>query len=65
MSIWIETKGTALRLRWRYEGKRYCLGLGVQNNPTGEAFANQKKAQIEMDMIVTSSITCPFTPSYA
>jgi integrase len=51
MSIWIETKGTALRLRWRHEGKRYCLGLGVQNNLTGQAFANQKKAQIEMDII--------------
>ena len=51
MSIWIETKGTALRLRWRHEGKRYCLGLGVQDNLTGQAFANQKKAQIEMDII--------------
>ena len=51
MSIWIETKGTALRLRWRHEGKRYCLGLGVQDNLTGKAFANQKKAQIEMDII--------------
>jgi integrase len=47
----IETKGTALRLRWRHEGKRYCLGLGVKNNPAGKAFANQKKALIEMDII--------------
>jgi integrase len=51
MSIWIETKGTALRLRWRHDGKRYCIGLGVHDNPTGRAFANQKKSQIEMDIL--------------
>jgi integrase len=51
MSIWIETKGTALRLRWRHDGKRYCIGLGVHDNPTGRAFANQRKSQIEMDIL--------------
>jgi integrase len=51
MSIWIETKGTALRLRWRHDGKRYCIGLGFHDNPTGRAFANQKKSQIEMDIL--------------
>jgi integrase len=51
MNIWIETKGTALRLRWRHEGKRYCLGLGVHDDTTGRAIANQKKSQIELDLI--------------
>lgn len=50
MSIWIELQGNNLRLRWRYEGKRYCLGLGVKENPTGRAYANKIKSQIELDI---------------
>lgn len=49
--IWTERKGNNLRLRWRHEGKRYCLGLGVKDTPTGRAFARQKASQIEMDVI--------------
>jgi integrase len=47
----IEVKGHSLRLRWRYEGKRKQLALGVKDTPTGRAFANQKIAQIEMDLV--------------
>jgi integrase len=50
-NIWIDKKGNTLRLRWLYEGKRTQLSLGVRDNPTGRAFANQKKSQIEMDII--------------
>ena len=50
-SIWIDKKGNTLRLRWLYEGKRVQLSLGVQDNPTGRAYANTKKAAIEMDII--------------
>jgi integrase len=51
MNIWIETKGDNLRLRWRHEGKRYCLGLDTRDNPTGRALVKQKIDQIEMDMM--------------
>jgi integrase len=49
--VWIETKDNVLRLRWRYEGKRHCLSLGVQDTPTGRAYANQKISQIQMDIL--------------
>jgi integrase len=49
--VWIESKNGSLRLRWRFEGKRYCLGLGVKDTPTGRAFADRKKGEIGMDII--------------
>jgi integrase len=49
--VWIESKNGSLRLRWRIEGKRYCLGLGVRDSPTGRAFANRKKGEVQMDLI--------------
>jgi integrase len=49
--VWIDAKGDSLRLRWNYEGKRKQISLGVKDNPTGRAFANQKKAQVELDLV--------------
>jgi integrase len=49
--VWIESKNGSLRLRWRFEGKRYCLGLGVRDSPTGRAFADRKKGDIQIDLI--------------
>ncbi len=50
-NIWIDRKGSTLRLRWLYEGKRKQISLGVKDSPSGIAYANQKKAQIQMDII--------------
>ncbi len=49
--IWTESHYGRLRLRWNYQGKRKTLTLGVDNNSTGWAFAKQKAAQIELDLV--------------
>jgi len=49
-TVTIENHDGRLRLRWAYQGKRYTLAVGVPDNPTGRAIANQKKAQIELDI---------------
>jgi integrase len=51
MDIWIERKGNALRLRWRHNGERQCLGLGVKDDPLGLAYAKKKMAEIELDLL--------------
>ncbi|MCY7275742.1 MAG: DUF3596 domain-containing protein [Phormidesmis sp. CAN_BIN44] len=35
-----------MRLRWSHEGKRYCLSLGLKDNPK-----NRAQAQIRADII--------------
>ncbi len=40
-----------LRLRWRHEGKRYCLALGIPDNKLNRAAAQTKARQIEGDMV--------------
>jgi len=39
-----------LRLRWTYQGKPYCLALGIPDTKAGRALAQQKAVQIELDM---------------
>lgn len=39
-----------LRLRWTHEGKRYCLSLGLKDNPTNRAQAQIKASSIERDI---------------
>ncbi|WP_019498376.1 Arm DNA-binding domain-containing protein [Pseudanabaena sp. PCC 6802] len=50
MTVWIESNDDRLRLRWHYQGKRYGLSLGVDDNATGRAVAKQKAATIEVDI---------------
>lgn len=50
MKITIENHDGRLRLRWLYQGKRYTMGCGVPDNPTGRAVAKQKASQIELDI---------------
>lgn len=50
MTVTIESDRGRLRLRWLYQGKRVNLSLGVDDNPTGRAFAKQKAGQIETDL---------------
>jgi integrase len=50
IKVWNDVKGTALRLRWNYQGKRYQLSLGVQNNNTGKAYAQIIAGQITRDI---------------
>jgi integrase len=48
--VWTDKKGTTLRLRWLFEGKRYQLPLGVKNDNTGKAYAKIVAGQIELDV---------------
>jgi integrase len=50
MRVTIESDRGRLRLRWQYKGKRVTFSLGVDDNPTGRAFARQKAGQIETDL---------------
>jgi integrase len=50
MKCTIESDRGRLRLRWQYQGQRYGLSLGVDDNPTGQAVAKRKAAQIELDI---------------
>ncbi len=51
MTVTIESDRGRLRLRWLHQGKRVNLSLGVDDNPTGRAFAKQKAGQIETDLM--------------
>ncbi|MBW4422113.1 MAG: tyrosine-type recombinase/integrase [Myxacorys californica WJT36-NPBG1] len=46
----IENLKGNLRLRWRFEGKRYCLALGLPDTPTNRAIAQMKAAEIGRDI---------------
>jgi integrase len=48
--VWTDKKGTTLRLRWLFEGKRYQLPLGVKDNVTGTAYAKIVAGTIERDI---------------
>jgi integrase len=48
--VWTDKKGTTLRLRWLFEGKRYQLPLGVKDNVTGNAYAKIVAGTIERDI---------------
>jgi integrase len=50
MKITIEDHCGRLRLRWQYEGKRYTMAVGVNNDATGNAVARKKSSEIELDM---------------
>jgi integrase len=51
MKCTVENHNGRLRLRWLYQGKRYTMGCGVSDNPTGRAVAKLKSAEIEKDLI--------------
>jgi integrase len=39
-----------LRLRWRFEGKRYALSIGLPDSKVNRKVAQQKATMIELDM---------------
>jgi integrase len=45
-TVTIENHENRLRLRWAYQGERYTLAVGVPDNPTGRAIANQKRGKL-------------------
>lgn len=51
MKVTIENHDGRLRLRWKHQGKRYTLSVGANDDPTGQAIAKLKKAEIEKDLI--------------
>jgi integrase len=52
MKVTIEKHKGRLRLRWLYQGKRYTMAVGVDDNPTGRAQAKRKASEIELDISV-------------
>ena len=48
--VWTDKKGTTLRLRWLFEGKRYQLPLGVKDNVAGKGYAKIVAGTIECDI---------------
>ncbi len=48
--VWIDKKGSTLRLRWLFEGELYQLPLGVKDNVTGNAYAKIVAGTIERDI---------------
>jgi integrase len=48
--VWTDKKGTALRLRWNFDGKRYQLSLGVKDDNTGNAYAQIVSGRIKRDI---------------
>jgi integrase len=51
MKVTIENHARRLRLRWLYQGKRYTMACGVNDDANGRAIAKLKAAQIEKDLI--------------
>lgn len=47
----IEGVGGWLRLRWRYQGKRRVLALGLRDDPVNRTVASQRVAQIRLDTL--------------
>lgn len=39
-----------IRLRWRHEGQRYCLGMGMKDTAANRAIATLRVAEIERDL---------------
>ena len=48
--VWTDKKGSTLRLRWLFEGKRYQLPLGVKDNVAGKGYAKIVAGTIECDI---------------
>ena len=48
--VWTDKKGSTLRLRWLFEGKRYQLSLGVKDNFAGKGHAKMMAGWIERDI---------------
>jgi integrase len=48
--VWIDKKGTALRLRWNFDGKRYQLALGVKDDNAGNAYGQIVAGKIKRDI---------------
>jgi integrase len=48
--VWTDKKGTALRLRWNFDGRRYQLSLGVKDDTVGNAYAQMIAGKIKRDI---------------
>jgi|GEM_PF-2692077 len=48
--VWIDKKGSTLRLRWLFEGESYQLPLGVKDNVAGNGYAKIIAGTIERDI---------------
>ncbi|MDX2273153.1 MAG: DUF3596 domain-containing protein [Cyanobacteriota bacterium] len=46
----VEAFQSRLRLRWRHDGKRYTLSIGLPDSKVNRQVATQKAMQIELDM---------------
>lgn len=54
-TVFIETQKGRLRLRWRYQKKRYTLSLGgLPDSPIGVSLAKERAGLIERDILTDS-----------
>lgn len=49
-SVSVENFQGRLRLRWRFEGKRYALSIGLPDSKINRQVAQQKATIIELDI---------------
>jgi integrase len=48
-TVSVESYKERLRLRWNYQGKRYCFYIGLPDSKINQAVAAQRAKQIEVD----------------
>ncbi|MEA5521378.1 tyrosine-type recombinase/integrase [Limnoraphis robusta] len=53
-AVAIQADANRLRLRWRNQGKRYTLAVGLPDTPVNRKVAQQRATQIELDMAAGS-----------
>lgn len=52
MKVSVEiAQGKYVRLRWSYQGKPVCISLGMFDSPLARAYAQQRAAIIEGDIL--------------
>ncbi|WP_218082160.1 Arm DNA-binding domain-containing protein [Anthocerotibacter panamensis] len=49
-TVSVESFRERLRLRWRFEGKQYSIGIGLQDTPVNRKAAKMVAGQIELDI---------------
>ena len=51
MKVTVNSFRDRLRLRWTFEGHRYCVSLGISDTASNRIFAEQKAKEIELDLL--------------
>jgi integrase len=52
VKVTIENFREKLRVRWRYQGKSYCLSLGIEATPANKGYAKQIAQKVQGDILL-------------